>query len=82
MKGIKVLCAAAMAVTLASCSSKQAATTGSDTTNELTKVTLMLDYTPNTNHTGFYVALDKGYYKEHPWLPQTKLILVFRIKKM
>lgn len=64
MKGIKVLCAAAMAVTLASCSSKQAATTSSDTTDGLTKVTLMLDYTPNTNHTGFYVALDKGYYKD------------------
>jgi ABC-type nitrate/sulfonate/bicarbonate transport system substrate-binding protein len=30
----------------------------------LTKVTLVLDYLPNTNHTGFYVALNKGYYKE------------------
>ncbi len=28
------------------------------------KTTIMLDYTPNTNHTGIYVALDKGYYKE------------------
>jgi len=27
-------------------------------------VTLSLDWVPNTNHTGFYVALDKGYYKE------------------
>ncbi len=31
---------------------------------ELTKVTLMLDYTANTNRTGFYVAKNKGYYKE------------------
>ena len=31
---------------------------------KLQKVTLMLDYTPNTNHTGIYVAKDKGYYKE------------------
>lgn len=30
----------------------------------LEKVTAILDWTPNTNHTGLYVALDKGYYKE------------------
>ncbi|MGO3731544.1 MAG: ABC transporter substrate-binding protein [Vagococcus sp.] len=32
--------------------------------NELKKVTLILDYLPNTNHTGIYVAKEKGYYKE------------------
>ncbi len=26
--------------------------------------TLLLDWTPNTNHTGIYVALDKGWYRE------------------
>lgn len=31
---------------------------------ELKEVTVILDYTPNTNHTGMYVALDKGYYEE------------------
>ncbi|HIR28068.1 MAG TPA: ABC transporter substrate-binding protein [Candidatus Choladousia intestinigallinarum] len=31
---------------------------------ELKKVTVILDYVPNTNHTGMYVALDKGYYAE------------------
>lgn len=30
----------------------------------LKKVTLILDYTPNTNHTGLYAAKDLGYYKE------------------
>ncbi|MEG1409960.1 MAG: ABC transporter substrate-binding protein [Terrisporobacter sp.] len=30
----------------------------------LEKVTVVLDWTPNTNHTGLYVALEKGYYKE------------------
>lgn len=30
----------------------------------LTDVTVILDYVPNTNHTGMYVALDKGYYAE------------------
>lgn len=28
------------------------------------KVTVMLDWFPNTNHTGLYVAKDKGFYKE------------------
>ena len=30
----------------------------------LRKVTVILDYIPNTNHSGMYVALDKGYYQE------------------
>ncbi len=32
--------------------------------SELKEVTVILDYVPNTNHTGMYVALDKGYYEE------------------
>lgn len=31
---------------------------------ELEKVTVILDWVPNTNHTGLYVAKDKGYFKE------------------
>ena len=31
---------------------------------ELTKVTFVLDWTPNTNHTGLYVAQEKGYFTE------------------
>lgn len=31
---------------------------------ELKKVTVILDYVPNTNHTGMYVALENGYYEE------------------
>jgi ABC-type nitrate/sulfonate/bicarbonate transport system substrate-binding protein len=30
----------------------------------LKKVTVLLDWVPNTNHTGLYVALDQGYYKQ------------------
>jgi ABC-type nitrate/sulfonate/bicarbonate transport system substrate-binding protein len=30
----------------------------------LTPVSIMLDWVPNTNHTGIYVARDKGYFKE------------------
>ncbi len=28
------------------------------------KITITLDWTPNTNHTGLYVALEKGYFEE------------------
>lgn len=31
---------------------------------DLTKITFVLDWTPNTNHTGLYVAQEKGYFKE------------------
>ncbi len=31
---------------------------------ELTKMTLVLDWTPNTNHTGIFVAKDMGYFAE------------------
>lgn len=31
---------------------------------EMTDITVILDYIPNTNHTGMYVALDRGYYAE------------------
>jgi ABC-type nitrate/sulfonate/bicarbonate transport system substrate-binding protein len=43
-----------------SSSSAAAATTG----GEIQDVSLQLDWTPNTNHTGFYVAQQKGYYEE------------------
>ena len=29
-----------------------------------TEITFALDYTPNTNHTGIYVAQEKGYFDE------------------
>ena len=31
--------------------------------DELTPVTLMLDWVPNTNHTGFFVAQSEGYFE-------------------
>ncbi|GAA0307207.1 ABC-type nitrate/sulfonate/bicarbonate transport system substrate-binding protein [Gracilibacillus halotolerans] len=38
---------------------------GEETTDtELTDVTLVLDWTPNTNHTGIYVAEENGYFEE------------------
>ncbi len=32
--------------------------------SDLQKVTLILDYVPNTNHTGFYVAKEKGWFED------------------
>ena len=37
---------------------------GKENDNEKKEITLCLDWTPNTNHTGFYVAAEKGYYEE------------------
>jgi len=34
------------------------------TNDELTPVLVILDWTPNTNHTGLYVALEKGWFAE------------------
>lgn len=37
---------------------------GGQDANKLESVKLILDYVPNTNHTGFYVAQEKGYFAE------------------
>jgi ABC-type nitrate/sulfonate/bicarbonate transport system substrate-binding protein len=33
-------------------------------TSSKDKITFILDWTPNTNHTGLYVAIDNGYFAE------------------
>ena len=45
-------------------SSNSGATDESSADNDLTKIDFVLDYTPNTNHTGIYVAIEEGYYAE------------------
>ena len=45
---------------------------------DVRKLTFVLDWTPNTNHTGIYVAREKGYFKEtgqRCWLPPERLSL-------
>ena len=70
-----VICMLLAALVLTACASNQAAEPTAEPAAEadasaeaepadLKKVTLMLDYTPNTNHTGFYVARELGYYTE------------------
>lgn len=49
---------------LAGCGPTAKPATGPSPLPTPTEVVLSLDWVPNTNHTGFYVALDKGYYEE------------------
>ncbi len=35
------------------------------TSGSAQKISVMLDLAPNTNHTGLYVAQERGYFKEH-----------------
>lgn len=58
-KLLSVLLVCVLVLSLAACS-KSADNSDSGRTD----ITLCLDWTPNTNHTGFYVALEKGYYEE------------------
>lgn len=56
-----------MSFALVSCGSSdsdKSKANDSESKGELKEVTLILDYVPNTNHTGFYVAQKKGYFKE------------------
>ncbi|WP_455539461.1 ABC transporter substrate-binding protein [Terrisporobacter sp.] len=64
-KSISLISAALLTIGLVTgCSSKNSNKEKKNSSSNLEKVTVVLDWTPNTNHTGLYVALDKGYYKE------------------
>lgn len=61
------LSALAGAAALTGCAANQAATSGStagSSSSDLKKITFALDWTPNTNHTGLYVAQERGYFKD------------------
>ena len=51
------------ACTLAACGSSESGEEAAALSGA-TKLTLCLDYTPNTNHTGLYVAQEKGYFAD------------------
>ena len=61
-KATVVALSGAMLLNAASCAKTTESSESGD--GKLTEITLVLDWTPNTNHTGFYVALAEGYYKE------------------
>lgn len=50
-----------IAVAMTACSNSEGASTDA---NETENVKLVLDWTPNTNHTGLYVAQAEGYFEE------------------
>lgn len=58
-KLLSVLLVCVLVLSLAACSRS-----ADNSDSGRTDITLCLDWTPNTNHTGFYVALEKGYYEE------------------
>lgn len=55
-----LLVVVAALLTLVGCSEKA----DKEETNSVKKVSVVLDWTPNTNHTGLYVAQKLGYFKE------------------
>lgn len=63
MKKLLILFSAFLLVwSLTACSSSQSSV---EKEGALKKVSIVLDWTPNTNHTGIYVAKEKGYFKKH-----------------
>lgn len=55
---LALMLAAAAALSLSGCSGQEnnSSTAENSGSEELTKVSIVLDWTPNTNHTGLYVA--------------------------
>lgn len=51
-------------VAMTGCSQGKGEGADVDTEDQKKEITVALDWTPNTNHTGMYVALEKGYYQE------------------
>lgn len=56
--------AASMLISLAACTGETNTDQESTESGQLKKVTFVLDWTPNTNHTGVYAAIENGYYKD------------------
>lgn len=50
-----------MVFVITGCGSDKKKSSGDE---DLTKIAFVLDWTPNTNHTGLYVAKEKGYFKD------------------
>ena len=72
-----ILMAFALSLSLTACGGGESA----DSDPALKEVTLVLDYVPNTNHTGLYVAQEKGYFEEavNFVLRHTKVNFVFLV---
>ncbi len=60
----KIIALALCVITVISVVGCKSENTENDKNGGLKEIVFCLDWTPNTNHTGLYVALEKGYYKE------------------
>ena len=63
-RGIAVVAALAMMVSMVGCGASKDAEEEEQAQDDLKKITFVLDWTPNTNHTGLYVAMEKGYFED------------------
>ncbi|TVX89565.1 ABC transporter substrate-binding protein [Paenibacillus agilis] len=67
-RAIAIFLVIIMGLTLAACGAKEKEASKSSgqagETAKLRNVKIVLDWTPNTNHTGLYVAKEKGYYEQ------------------
>jgi ABC-type nitrate/sulfonate/bicarbonate transport system substrate-binding protein len=61
-KILAILLASAMVFALVACGTSKK--NEEEDKKDLEKITFVLDWTPNTNHTGLYVAQEKGYFEE------------------
>ena len=66
MRSLKTLIALFLVFALSACNTPAPSTASStaDVGPVLREITVVLDWTPNTNHTGLYVAQDLGFYEE------------------
>ena len=55
---------ACMLTSVAACGSSSDGGKKNSGSEDLEKITFVLDWTPNTNHTGLYVAKEKGYFEK------------------
>ncbi len=63
-KWFAVICSVLLLVGCGKSAEQEQSTDGSNEKSKLQKVSVVLDWTPNTNHTGLYVAKEKGFFEE------------------
>ena len=65
-RALAALCAGALVLSATACAgpADDSAQNTEPAEEKNETITFVLDWTPNTNHTGLYVAIEKGYFEE------------------